>query len=33
MMTPTTEAELAQMVADATGPITVQGGGTRGLRK
>ncbi len=31
MMTPTTEAELAQMVADATGPITVQGGGTRGL--
>jgi glycolate oxidase FAD binding subunit len=31
MMTPKTEAELAEMVAAATGPLVVQGGGTRGM--
>ena len=31
MMTPSSEAELAQIVADAKGPLTIQGGGTRGM--
>lgn len=31
MMTPKTEAELAQIVADAKGPLAIQGGGTRGF--
>ena len=31
MMTPGSEAELAQIVADAKGPLTIQGGGTRGM--
>lgn len=31
MMTPSTEIELAQMVADATGPLAIIGGGTRGI--
>ncbi len=31
MMTPKTEAELADMISSASGPLAVQGGGTRGL--
>ena len=31
MLKPTTEAELADAIATATGPLSVQGGGTRGL--
>jgi glycolate oxidase FAD binding subunit len=32
MMTPKTEAELADLVAGAHGPLAIQGGGTRGVR-
>ncbi len=31
MMTPETEAELAEIIAGATGPLAVRGGGTRGF--
>lgn len=31
MMTPTTESELAEMVATASGPLAIMGGGTRGV--
>lgn len=31
MMTPETETELAEIIAEATGPLAVQGGGTRGF--
>lgn len=31
MMTPQSEEELAGMIAGATGPLAVQGGGTRGF--
>ncbi|WP_264211381.1 FAD-binding protein [Leisingera thetidis] len=31
MLTPGNEAELAEIIADASGPLCIQGGGTRGL--
>ncbi|UWQ28296.1 FAD-binding protein [Leisingera sp. M523] len=31
MLTPQSEAELAEMLAEASGPLCIQGGGTRGL--
>ena len=30
-MKPSNENELAQMVADAAGPLSIRGGGTRGM--
>ncbi len=32
MLIPKTESELAQIIADAEGPLSIQGGGTRGMQ-